>query len=70
MSLSAFGRSLNLDLYKNENLVPQHRPLHMYFAEADKDDISYIEDNDKVSSENDKSNDTTAITLSKIVVLM
>jgi len=47
VSLSAFGRSLDLSLSRNDNLLPQHRPLNMYMAENDSDEISFVEDNSK-----------------------
>ena len=47
VSLSAFGRELSLSLSRNENLVPRHRPLTMFMAEKDQDDISLIEDDIK-----------------------
>jgi len=48
VSLSAFGRQMSLELSRNRNLVPESRPVSLYFAENDADDISYVHDTDQV----------------------
>ena len=39
-----FGQDLELELKRNLNLVPENRNLDLFFAENDKDDISYVID--------------------------
>ena len=51
VSLSAFGRQMSLELSRNRNLVPESRPVNLYFAENDADDISYVQDTDQVGAE-------------------
>lgn len=41
IGLDAFGRRFELELNRNLNLVPSHRPLNVFYADKDREDIEY-----------------------------
>jgi len=50
VSLTAFGRDLELDMSPNRDLLPQNRPLNLYMAETDGEEISYVDEQVDVGS--------------------
>jgi len=45
VALNTFGRRLELELSRNQNLLPRFRPLSLFFADAGADAVNYVEDN-------------------------
>jgi hypothetical protein len=50
VALNTFGRRLELELSRNQNLLPRLRPLSLFFADAGGDAVNYVEDNQVTSS--------------------
>ena len=49
IALDAFGKRFELELNRNFNLIPRHRPLNIFYADKDKEDIRYMASNEEVS---------------------
>jgi len=43
VALEAFGRKLDLQLQENENLIPKNKKINFFFADGNKDEITYQE---------------------------
>ena len=48
IALDAFGDRFELELNRNLNLVPNQRPLNIFYADKDKEDIHYMASNEQV----------------------
>ena len=48
IALDAFGERFELELNRNLNLVPNQRPLNIFYADKDKEDIHYMASNEQV----------------------
>ena len=48
IALDAFGERFELELNRNLNLVPNRRPLNIFYADKDKEDIHYMASNEQV----------------------
>ena len=46
--MDAFGDRFELELNRNLNLVPNQRPLNIFYADKDKEDIHYMASNEQV----------------------
>jgi len=47
IALDAFGDRFELELNRNLNLVPNQRPLNIFYADKDKEDIHYMASNEQ-----------------------
>ena len=41
IGLNTFGERFELELNRNLNLVPSHRPLNVFYADKEREDIQY-----------------------------
>lgn len=46
VALKAFGKTLNLELKENLDLIPKNKDLQLFFAQNDEDKINYIRNNE------------------------